>query len=365
MQRIMEDKLTNLTQAWPVPTRPRPIVIIGAGAIVDCAHLPAYRACGLEVAAIYDIAPQRAHILAHKWDIPAACPSLADAASRHGAVFDIAIPPEFVYDTLAQLPDGSAVLIQKPLGTDLADAQRIVERCREKHLTAAVNFQLRFSPLMLALRDAVRRGVLGRIVDCEVRVACDTPWHLWPFLERLPRMEILQHSIHYLDAIRSFLGEPLGVHARTLKHPACPNLASTRSSMILDYGPEIRCVLSSNHHHRWGRRFAASELHLEGTRGAAVAKMGVNLNYPKGEPDQLHLATDSTEWEEAPLRGNWFPHAFEGPMCNLQRFIAGEDDTLLTGIADSLKTMALVEACYLSNAGPGTPIPDAAGDAKP
>src|SRR5207342_3263498 len=33
----------DLSQAWPRPAHPRPIVIIGAGAIVRTAHLPAYR----------------------------------------------------------------------------------------------------------------------------------------------------------------------------------------------------------------------------------------------------------------------------------------------------------------------------------
>jgi predicted dehydrogenase len=171
-------------------------------------------------------------------------------------------------------------------------------------------------------------------------------------------MEILLHSVHYLDTIRSFLGEPTGVMARTLGHPDCPKLASTRSTILLDYGPEVRCALSTNHHHRWGPRFAVSEFRLEGDRGAAVAKMGVNLNYPTGEPDELHIATDTHGWEAVPLRGNWFPHAFEGPMSNLQRFLAGEDASLLTALADSLHTMALVEACYQSDAGGGTAIPD-------
>ena len=358
MPQITEDRLAQLTQAWPVPSTPRPIVIIGAGAIVEHAHLPAYRALGLDVAAVYDIDPERAGALTRTWDIPNACPTLADAVSNQGAVFDLAIPPEHVHETLTQLPDGSPVLIQKPLGADLAGATRIVEICRAKDLTAAVNFQLRFSPVILALRDAAARGILGTITDCEVRVSCETPWHTWPFLEKLPRMEILQHSVHYLDTIRLLLGEPRAVHARTVPHPDFPRLASTRSNIILDFADNIRCAVSTNHHHRWGPRFAASELRLEGTKGAAIAKLGVNLNYPAGEPDELHITTDEAGWQQVPLRGNWFPHAFEGPMSNLQRYIAGEDDSLISPVTDSLRTMALVEACYISNDAPGTPILD-------
>ncbi len=35
--------MTHLRQAWAVPSRPRPIVIIGAGGVVRTAHLPVYQ----------------------------------------------------------------------------------------------------------------------------------------------------------------------------------------------------------------------------------------------------------------------------------------------------------------------------------
>ncbi len=63
---------------------------------------------------------------------------------------------------LQALPDGAVALIQKPMGGDLAEATRILEICRAKKLKAAVNFQLRFAPMMLALKDAIAKGWLGR-----------------------------------------------------------------------------------------------------------------------------------------------------------------------------------------------------------
>ena len=81
--------------------------------------------------------------------------------------------------------------------------------------------------------------------------------------------------------------------------------------------------------------------------------MGVNLNYPHGEPDRLEIH-DGGEWREIALRGSWFLEAFEGPMSNLQRFVAGEDAVLVSGVDDAIKTMALVEACYTSSAAGGT-----------
>ena len=59
------------------------------------------------------------------------------------------------------------------------------------------------------------------------------------------------------------------------------------------------------------------------------------------------------------LRGSWFTEAFEGPMSNLQRFVSGEDEALVSPVSDAITTMARVEACYTSTAGGSTPVPAA------
>ena len=101
-----------------------------------------------------------------------------------------------------------------------------------------------------------------------------------------------------------------------------------------------------NHAHDFGARHCVSQLKIEGIQGAAVAKMGVNLSYPHGEPDALELASRRGDWTTVPLRGSWFLEAFEGPMSNLQRVLAGEDEALVSSVEDAFRTMAVVEACY-------------------
>ena len=350
--------LKSLPQSWPRPSRPRPIVAIGAGGIMRSAHLPAYQRLGFWVAGAYDQDGLKAAALAKDFGLPKAFGSLDEALRQERVVYDLAVPASAALGILERLPEGAAVLIQKPLGEDLAQASAIVKVCRQKKLAAAVNFQLRFSPNMLALRAVVQSGALGRLVDADVRIVIDQPWQLWTFLKSLPRLEVLYHSIHYLDLLRSLLGEPKGVKALGAKHPALEGLADARGSILLDYGPDLRCSLVMNHTHRQGRRHQASQLTLEGLEGAAVAGLGVNLDYPKGEADTLELSLGQG-WQSLPLRGSWFTEAFEGPMSNLQRFVAGEDAALVSPVDDALKTMALVEACYASESGPSTPIPEA------
>jgi predicted dehydrogenase len=358
MTTQLPPSIRGLRQSWPRPSAPKPIVVIGAGSIVRDAHLPVYRRLGFPVAGIFDVNPKASREQAAKFAIARVFESIDEAAAMRDVVFDVAIPPGNVADVLERIPSGAAVLMQKPMGRDLADARRIVGICAERRLRAAVNFQLRFAPNMLAVKDALARGVFGDVLDVEVRINLHTPWNYWAFLKGVPRLEVLMHSIHYVDLIRSLIGEPRGVYCKGVRHPAMPEYSDTRTSIVLDYGDTIRCSLTMNHAHTFGARYGMSQLKLEGTRGAAIAKMGVNLNYPAGEPDTLEIASeDSDGWSAVALRGSWFLEAFEGPMSNLQRFAAGEDSNLVSGVEDAVRTMALVEACYESSAHGATPIP--------
>ena len=354
----LAEAFANLPQSWPLPSAPRPIVVIGAGSIVRDAHLPAYVRLGFSVAGVFDVNPEAAQARASEAGTIAFA-SFDDAIATSGVVFDVAVPPGEVAGIVARLPEGAPVLIQKPLGRDLAEAREIVRICAARNLAAAVNFQLRFAPNMLALHGALSRGILGEIADLEVRLNLRTPWDYWPFVKGLPRLEVTNHSIHYIDLIRQLIGEPLGVYARGVRHPELEGYPDVRTSIILDYGDVIRCSLTMNHTHDFGPRFATSQLKVEGTQGAAIAKMGVNLDYPRGEPDELLVAPRGGDWAPVPLRGSWFPEAFDGPMSNLQRVIAGEDAALVSPVDDALRTMAVVEACYESSAHGATPVPPA------
>jgi predicted dehydrogenase len=346
----------SLRQSWPSPADPKPIITIGAGSIVVDAHFPAYRKAGFPIAGVYDLDATRAKSVADKFGVAKVFISLDEVVAVKGAIFDLATPPSAHKSVLERLPVGSGVLIQKPLGADLDQATEILNVCRDRKLVAAVNFQLRFAPMMLAVKDALDQGLLGRLVDIEVHLAIDTPWGLFAFLKGLPRVEIAVHSIHYLDLIRGFLGDPRGVHAKTIGHPSS-EMAQTRTTAILDYGDEVRSAMSINHNHAFGRTHQVAEFRFDGAEGAAHVKLGLLLDYPRGEPDDLQIRPKgATKWVEIPLRGSWFPDAFIGRMANLQRFCAGEDQVLIGSVEDAWTTMALVEAAFESSARPGTPL---------
>lgn len=349
--------MDRFAQDWPAPTTPKPIVLIGAGGIMRDAHLPAYAKAGLSLAGVTDLDGARAQALARDFAIPRVFASVAEAAALGtGVVYDLAVPPHAITDVLPLLPDGAAVLIQKPMGADLAQARAIRGICRDKGLKAAVNFQLRFSPMMMVARQAVAAGLIGEPLEIEVHLNIYTPWHLFPFLVPMPRVEMLVHSVHYLDAIRAVFGTPKGVFARSLPDPRAPGLAQTRTSVLLDYGDLRRGVMSINHNHQGGRPFQSAWFRIEGTAGALMVKLGVCFDYPRGEADEVWYCPNGGAWAQVPLTGSWFIEAFMGPMRNLQRFDAGQDAALFSGVEDAFQTMALVEACYAAMALPSVAL---------
>jgi predicted dehydrogenase len=343
--------------AAPRPKQPRPIVSIGAGSIVHDAHLPAYRKAGFPVAAIVDPDVERARNLAAQFGIGLATGELREAIAHAGepVIFDIAVPAKIIPYILPKLPDGAAVLIQKPMGETLEEARAILRICREKRLTAAVNFQLRWAPAMTTARRITDAGALGEVHDMEVLVNVFMPWGIWKFLATAPRLEILYHSIHYIDLVRSWFGNPQRVLAKTVRNPRTPALAATKSVIVMDYGEWKRVYIATNHGNDIGEQI--SQVRWEGTEGAMIATMGVNLDYPVGRPDEVRLARRGEAWTALPCSGNWFPDAFMGSMGSLQAYVAGETKDLPTSVESAWDTMRVVEAAYASSERDGVEMP--------
>ena len=339
-----------------LPVEEHAIYIIGAGGIVKDAHLPAYKKAGFKVAGIYNRTLSRAEALASAYEIPLVSDNLVEfiEASKADpkAVYDLALMPNQFIEALELLPDGAGVLIQKPMGDDIAQSKAILEVCRRKGLKAAINCQLRFAPFVSAARNLIGEGAIGELHDMEVKVCLHTPWEYFPNVINHPRLEIQQHSIHYVDLVRSFLGDPATVMAKTLRNPGKP-MSSTRTTMIFDYGDAMHVTINTNHDHNYGLRNQESYIKWEGTHGAIKAKMGLLMNYPDGVPDKFEYCSTKEggdlTWHEVALEGTWFPDGFVGAMASLLRYVEGSETTLPTSVEDVIKSMTVVEAAYESS----------------
>jgi predicted dehydrogenase len=348
----------------PSSSQSFPIFIIGAGGIVNTAHLPAYKIAGFNVQGIYDIDVKKATDTASKFHIPNIFENLEDLVTQLpvNAIIDVAVPGSQIIAVLEKLPEGTNVLLQKPMGENFVMAKEILALTQKKKMRAAVNFQLRYAPYILAAKELIKNNSIGELLDIEINVNVNTPWHLWDFLFNTPRVEILYHSIHYIDLVRHLLGNPNSIYAKTTKHPAMPQIASVRSNIIMDYGESIRANILTNHCHYYGIPKQQSYIKIEGIKGAIKINFGALIDYPRGAADSFEyiLLGEGKEphWQEMSIDGSWFPHAFIGSMKEMMQAADGKIEKPDNSVEDCIHTMACVEAAYKSSESGGVKLTD-------
>jgi predicted dehydrogenase len=341
----------------PVPAplaEKRPVVIIGAGSIIQDGHGPAYQKLGLELLGIYDPNQNKADTTRQTFGIQARYEDLKQAAelgAERGAVFDIAVPPDAILETLAQLPERAAVLLQKPLGKNLEQAQAIAQLCRDRQLVAAVNFQLPLSPQIVAAVSAYQVGAIGPLKRAEVILDLKTEWSKWGFVFAEPRIEVLLHSIHYLSLAAFYFGRPDNLQSTQAGDPSHPVLKDRDicSETSLGYS-KLEFSIDCNHLSDKPRSEWRSELILEGEYGRIVAAISDNLDYPSGVDDTLRIEHQQFGRHQVPLIGNRFPFAFAASMYELQRAAVAPESEPANDLEFAVMVMELCEACYASNA---------------
>lgn len=328
----------------------RPLAIVGAGEIVDLAHLPAYAAHGLEVAGIYDLDRARAAAVAARHRLPRVYGSLDElAADATTEVIDIAVFPWVQPEVARQLLDaGKHLLCQKPLSYDLAESIRLVEHAERRDRLLAVNQQLRFSESVAAARAMVALGWVGEVFEMSWDFHVYTPWENWPWVAQQPQLDVFQFSIHPLDTVRCFLGEPRRVYGTQAREPGQPERGETRSISVLEYDGETRAFLRSFHKNRCNDPRA--EFRIDGTGGSIRGTIGLMYDYPRGRADTLEINSrviPTDGWLHYPVLRRWIPDAFIGPLASLLAALA-EGGTPATSGRDNLGTLRIVDALYRS-----------------
>lgn len=328
----------------------RPIGIVGAGGIVDYGHLPAYEKAGLEVVGIFDIDLDKANDVTKRHGIGTSYGTLEKLLNDERVeVVDIAIQPWVQPDIAsAALAAGKHLLCQKPLAVDIETAERLVADADARDLKLAVNQQLRFDEGIAVARAMVQAGWIGQPTVMSVTVNVMTDWSMWPWMESSDRLEIMYHSIHYLDAIRSILGEPELVWCTGSRTPGQSATGETRTMSTLVFPGDVRALVHATHMNIAGDLEAT--FRIDGSEGSIKGTFGLLYDYPHGRPDTLTvysrtLPTDG--WLPYPVTTRWLPDAVAGPMGSLLEAIA-EDGTPVTSGADNLKTLRLVQALYRS-----------------
>ena len=179
--------------------------------------------------------------------------------------------------------------------------------------------------------------------------------HWMPWQQRLGWVTLRIMSIHHLDTLRFWFGDPERVFASIRTDPRTSQKFEHTDGIclyILEYANGFRAASWDDVWAGPALEGAAADIgirwRVEGTTGLARGTIGWP-RYPNRSPSTLDYSTISSagQWHSPRWDDVWFPDAFVGPMAQLLCALEDHASPEISG-EDNLKTMALVEACYRS-----------------
>jgi predicted dehydrogenase len=345
----------ELSFSPPVPHRKDfRIGILGSGFIVNDCHLVSYRRLGLNPVAIASRSRENAAVVAARYAIPLVCDSYDELLNDDRIeVLDIAVPPQYQLDLIrATCARGTVkgILAQKPLALNYRDAEEAVRCCERAGIVLSVNQNMRYDPSVYAVNSLLQGGYFGAPVFATIDMRAILHWQAWQASTGSATLRIM--SIHHLDCMRYWFGEPERVFTSTRPDPrtAFPH-SDGICTTILEYKSGLRCVIIDDVWTGPAKEGCPGdpriEWRIEGLDGLATGNIGWCKD-PFTTPSTMRYARKGdAEFSEFAPKASWFPDAFGGTMCQL--LIALETGQApAIGARDNLKSIALVEAAALS-----------------
>lgn len=114
-------------------------------------------------------------------------------------IVSVSTPPENHYLTVIQCAKKGvkAIICEKPIATTIREAKRMVEFCKRRGSLLFVNHTRRFDPLLNKVRDEIKNGIIGEIMQVTAYYTAG----------------LFNTGTHLIDLLRMFLGEVSWVSA--------------------------------------------------------------------------------------------------------------------------------------------------------
>ena len=330
------------------------LTIVGCG-LVGAKRAAAARAGGHRVVAVADHDAARAAALAAETGAKA----FDDPAAAIGAAVD-AVVVATSHDALAGLAGaaveaGRHVLVEKPAGRNLAEAERLREAARAAGVVVKVGFNHRFHPALVAAKRLVESGALGPLYSIRGRyghggrVGYESEWRCRR--EISGGGELIDQGSHLIDLSRWFLGE------LALDYAALPtffwDIAVEDNAFLALGGAERRIAWLHASWSEWKNLFAFEiagrdgKLTIDGLGGSyGVERLTHHRMLPGMGPPQ------TTIWEYPFADASW-----SAELAAFAAALAGQPSDI-ADIDDACAVLAIVEAAYATAViPPGRPDP--------
>lgn len=181
--------------------------IIGCGGIADLRTIPGMMlAENAECYAVMDINPQIAEAIKEKYNAKAAYTDLDEFLKEDIEAVYIATPVFCHKEQAFKVADaGKHILMEKPMGITVSEAQEISDYCESKGVKLSVGFMMRFHAAHQQIKQMLKDGRIGEVATAYAKFNCwepNTPnnWRLTKKLSGGGTM--MDMGIHCIDLLQ-------------------------------------------------------------------------------------------------------------------------------------------------------------------
>jgi predicted dehydrogenase len=304
-----------------------------------------------EIVALCDRHPERREPIVQRFDIPQGYNDFETMLDQAELDFvDICTRP-YSHAPLTKLAAERdlPVLCQKPFCESLEEAQELVEFCDKAGVRLMINENFRWQAWYRRAKKVIGSGALGRpfctSLHKRYRLTMPTFDFRQAYMAEMPRFVLYEMGVHYLDTFRFLFGEPDWAFARL--HHVSPDVMGEDAQLITLGHQGLTTVIN----HSWasvpvpGLDYAGAEgpdiaspprLEIDGTEGTlALGADGWMRLFSDSGYQEWHFSEDTRPASRTAAQQHFIDCLESGAEFE-------------TSGAETLKTMALVYACYLS-----------------
>lgn len=312
---------------------------------IRASHAGGFDACDrIELTAIADVDGNKLNRFGEAWDIPPGrrydshTKMLADESLD---VVSVCTPSylhhEHVIDAATSDSGPDVIWCEKPIGSRVTDARRMIDVCDEENVELLVNHSFRFTDKLQQLRSLVRdQGVLGEVHSVSAQF----------------RMELLRNSTHLLDTVLFLLdANAERVSGYVNDHNEVESTLDVNSTLddaggggfvLLDDDTfvTVDCTVPRDH--------SSLTIQLIGSEGKLY------MNNDDGEWRYWHLENGTHVESSLPgLDGSWswntdYADSFVNAADHVQELLDGTAENRSTG-REALRSLEIIVAFYISD----------------
>jgi predicted dehydrogenase len=202
----------------PFVLQAAPRVALIGGGFIGPVHAEALRRIGVDVVGLLGSSPERARPLAVRLGIPRVYADLDELlADPDVEAVHVVSPNRAHFEQAGRcLEGGKHVVCEKPLATTSAETSELAHLARSlPNQAAAVNYNIRFYPLAVEMRERVARGDLGRVLSVSgsysqdwLLLPTDYNWRVEPDGGTNLRA-VADIGTHWMDLAQHVVGRPI------------------------------------------------------------------------------------------------------------------------------------------------------------